>query len=529
MSVASARIWQTALALIAAAAGVAVAALGGQGAASAASSEQITVQAFTVPAANYTAPLATAELPMVPNPNGAGEWFIVSGSTGTLLNEPLTGGPAAIVAANLSDTGKSGPAPFRSLVTDGAYTWANADGGQMIGFNPNGSPVPLPAIVKAFSFDARDMTADSSGNLWIADHGGSEIVQAAIDPTNLGKSTGNLFTVPTSFSSTKPEAIAFVGGKAWFSTDSGQLGSVTAGSTANDTSNPYAASVNGNGHTLTAGSDGSLWAVSGGQTGVGGSAIAKIDPASGNVVATYSSGLPTTPQISAIAGGPDGDIWFTESGANAIGQVDISTGAITSYPLPAGFQLPAVGNDVIASGPSSSGTVFFAAQAGDGSPAIGMICGAGAACSTTSTVTATTPTTTVPTTTTTTTTPGTTGKATATVAHTATVNAKGFALVKVSCHGTGICSGRVLLRWTHRHRVRVAHRTVERRMTTTLGSARFKIRASHSTTLSIRVSRTGLAALAAAGGHRLKVTAKLQPAAGKPHSSALILTRKTKR
>jgi hypothetical protein len=245
------------------------------------------------------------------------------------------------------------------------------------------------------------------------------------------------------------------------------------------------------------------------------------------VIASYTSGLPANPAISAIASGPDGAIWFTESGANEIGRLDLSSGTIANYPLPAGFQLPAAGSDVIASGPAASGTLFFAAQTADGSqqPAVGMITGA-----TSSSTVPTTTTVTTSTSTTTTTTPRTTtAKPTAKVAHTATVNARGFALVKVSCHGHGTCSGRVLLRWTHKAPVRVHDRTVERRTTTTIGSAHFEVPAGHAKTLSVRVSGSGLTALAAAGKHGLKVTAKLQPPSGPSHSSALILTRKTKR
>lgn len=535
---------RTIAAIVALAAGGAVAVAASTGPSPARAAEQVSVQAFTLPTAAYATPLASAELPMAPNPSGSGEWLIVSGAaTGTLLDEPATGGTPSIVTSGLNDTyttKQNGttvtlPAPFLSLVAADGYTWADADGGQMAGFNSDGSPANLPNIVKAFPFDARDMTADSSGNLYIPDHSTSDVAQALIDLSDLGKSTGNLWTVPGTFSSTKPEAVAFADGKLWFSTDSGQLGSITVADTsASNATGPYLEQVNGNGHTLATGADGDVWAVGGGQNGAGGSTIVRIDPSCGGVASSYSSGLPSNPQITAIASGPDGNILFTESGANAIGELDVATGTITNTPLPAGFQLPAAGADMIATGPSSSGTVFFAAQAAGGAPAVGLV--SGLATSATATTppsgcsgpsgTTTTTTTTGTTPTTTTTTPAKKPAGRVTVANSAKVSVKGVASVKLSCHGAGACSGRLSLRWTRRERVRVQRKTVRRQVTTTVGSARYRIAAGRSAAVSIKLEHV---AVTAAAGRRLTVTAKLQPAGGRSYRSRLTLIEQVKR
>src|SRR5579862_1263672 len=136
-----------ALAAIAAlAAGGAIAIIASTRPAPAQAAEQISVQAFALPSSAYSTPLASAELPLAPNPSGTGEWLIVSGtSTGTLLDEPSSGGAPTAVTANLVDqTSKGTAAPFLSLVAAYGYTWADADGGQMTGFTASGALAPLP-------------------------------------------------------------------------------------------------------------------------------------------------------------------------------------------------------------------------------------------------------------------------------------------------------------------------------------------------------------------------------------------------
>ncbi len=504
---------------VACAAGTGTALLAAAGTAGAGTTVQ--VQAFTVPAAAYALPLASPAMPMALDPSGQGEWFLVSGAAGgTLLDEPAAGGTPSVVSTGLDDN--SGKAAYLSLVATGgslAYAWSVADGYQVLGLTSSGSAIQLSGAVKvlydSFKPDAKDITADTSGNLFIPDNAGGDITRA-----NFSHLNGSQWQLPSSFTTPKPDAVVFAGGLVWFSTDSGQLGSVSPSSTASDTNGPYSGvTVNGNGHTLAAGPDGNLWAVSGGPSGSGGSAIVKIAPSSGSVLATYTAGLPANPQISAITAGPDGNIWFTESGANEIGQLNIASGAITNFPLPAGYQLLAPGAGVIAPGSSSSGTLFFAAQSG-GAPAIGLISLATTAGTTSGTTTTATTTTTTTTTTTPTSTQHATGRVS--VASKAAVTGNGVASVKLSCKG-GPCTGRLSLLLIRKQKVRVRHKLVTKRQTLTIGSASFKLAASRSETLKIKLTRTGRLATAAASGGGLSVTAKVRPSSGKSRSSSVSL------
>jgi streptogramin lyase len=517
------------VAAVACALGAATALLASAGTAGAGTTLQ--VQAFAVPSSAFTAPLATAELPMTTDPGGQGEWVLVSGASGgTLLDEPNGGGTPNVVQSGLDDN--SGKAPFLSFVTTGgslADAWSVADGYKVLGLTSAGAPIQITGAVKilydSFKPDARDMTADTSGDLFIPDHDGANITRA-----NFSHLNGSQWQLPNSFTTPKPDAVAFAGGLLWFSTDSGQLGSVSPSSTANDTNGPDAGvSVNGNGHTLTAGPDGNLWAVGGGQSGAGGSSIVKINPSSGAVLATYTAGLPAGSQISAITTGPDGNIWFTESGTDQIGQLSIASGTITNYPLPSGFQLPPAGSDVIASGSPSSGTLFFGAETSANTPAIGVISGAVATQTTQTTQTtsttasSTTATSTNPVTSTATTptkTPPAAGHLT--IARRAEVSKSGVASLKLTCRG-GACAGRVSLLLTRTQLVKVHHKLVRKRRTQTLGSAPYNLGAGHSATVKIRLTRAGRSAVAAAPGKGLAVVVKLQPAHQKPLSSKVSL------
>jgi streptogramin lyase len=500
--------------------------------------ENVGVQAFTVPSSAYATPLGSAELPMTVNPTGTGEWLIVNGASGaSLLNEPATGGSPAVVGSDQEtlDDG-SGADPFLTLAGANGYWWATADGGLFTGFTSSGSTPTLPGgLISAFKLDARDMTSDPSGNLYIPDHKNSAIAQALINVGNLLKSTGNLWTVPSAFSSTEPEAVAFVDGQLWFTTDSGQLGSFVTSNSSSPVQGPYSVQANGNGHTLTGGDDGDLWAVGGGTAGSGGGSIVRIDPSCGGVAGTYSAGLPANPDITAIANGPDGNIWFTESGVNEIGELDLATGTISNFPLPSGVSLPGAGSEMIASGPTPTGTMFFDADEG-GVPAVGVISGLATSpsvtsppsgCTTTTSTTITTTGTTsmtTPTTTTTTTSKTTTARTgSATVAKSAKVSSKGVASVKISCSKAGPCSGKLVLELVRKERVKVHGKTVEKSVTTAIGSAKYKLAARKSKTFSIKLSRSGVTAVTAAARHKLSVAAKLEPAKGKAHSSSVSL------
>ncbi len=75
---------------------------------------------------------------------------------------------------------------------------------------------------------------------------------------------------------------------------------------------------------ITAGPDGNLWF-----TESGGNRIAMINPTT-HVITEFSlGGSPRGPQ--GIAAGSDGNLWFTESGSNLIGQINPTTHVITEF------------------------------------------------------------------------------------------------------------------------------------------------------------------------------------------------------
>ncbi len=78
---------------------------------------------------------------------------------------------------------------------------------------------------------------------------------------------------------------------------------------------------------ITAGTDGNLWF-----TESGANAIGMINPTthalSAFTVPTANAGL------AGITMGPDGNLWFTEASANAIGMINPTTHAIHSFALP---------------------------------------------------------------------------------------------------------------------------------------------------------------------------------------------------
>ena len=80
---------------------------------------------------------------------------------------------------------------------------------------------------------------------------------------------------------------------------------------------------------------------------------------------------------SGITAGPNGALWFTNAGvpngggAEAIGQIDPATGAITNYTIPG---VPEA--ETITAGPD--GALWFTEEAADGTPSIGRITTSGA-------------------------------------------------------------------------------------------------------------------------------------------------------
>jgi hypothetical protein len=495
------------------AAACALAAIGGACAAAAlpasASSSGPSVTAFAVPSADYAAPVSSYEMPIAPAANGQGEWFVVNGDGNVpkLLLESTSGGTPSVSTTDIN--AGVGTNLTTALAAFGSYDLALSDVAvQEVPASGGSTLIPLG------STDNRDLAVTANGDFYLTDATDGAI-EAFLSDGHGDYSQGAGGSIPNSFASQTPDAIAGAGGKLWFTTDDAELGSFNPSS--NTFAGPFTTHASQLPHTLTAGADGNLWAVGGGVLAAGGSEILKINPTTG-AISPYSSGLPATPGISAITSGPDGNIWFTESHADQIGELDVATGAISSYALPTGYQLPAAGMAVIAAGPSGSHTIFFGAETtGTPGPAIGEITGVGGTATTTTTPTTTT----------------TTGKSpapgTAKAAGKANVSSGGVAGVTLSCAGAGgaKCAGKLSLSLVVVKRVTVkvhGHKhEKDKRSTIKLGSTSYKISAGKSAILEIKLTGPGKALLRAARSGKLEVKATATPNTGKASSFLVTL------
>ena len=108
--------------------------------------------------------------------------------------------------------------------------------------------------------------------------------------------------------------------------------------------------ANGAPQSITAGPDGDLWF-----TLPGANAIGRITPT--GQVSTFTTGIQANAQPWGIAAGPDGNLWFTERGTGAIGRIT-PTGQVAEFALTTGGLQPWG----IAAGPDGN-LWFTAAQA----------------------------------------------------------------------------------------------------------------------------------------------------------------------
>ena len=129
-----------------------------------------------------------------------------------------------------------------------------------------------------------------------------------------------------------------------------EVGSLNIAEASPGTSDGFTASYAGPSTSvvsITLGPDGNMWL-----SDDGNNAIDSITP--DGVVTQYPIPTPNAfPE--GITSGPDGALWFTENNTNAIGEIT-TTGQITEYPLPAG----STGPNEIAAGPN--GTLWFSEQ-----------------------------------------------------------------------------------------------------------------------------------------------------------------------
>lgn len=488
---------------------------------------------------------------LAPASDGAGEEVIVSGPSGgaVALEVSLLG-----QFSQSSTTGQLGSGPFVAMVNAHSLDWALSSGGLYAIGGPSTTPQQFPVPNGSFT----DMALGLDGHLYLADSNGN-VDQCEIS-SSPSAGCGATYPISSNFQTPQPAAIAAAGAELWFTTAAAELGWV---STQGAQGGPYGDTTDSSGntvgpvsalaHSIVLGVNGYLFAIGSTtdpSTGIitPNSTIAEVDPRvgprvqnTGSVVTTYNLGLLPGTTLSSLTTGPDGDLWFTEetaSGRAAIGRLDPTTGIVTSSALPSGYVLPGAGSDAIEPGPVGSYTVWFAAETtgSPGEPATGEIANLGGTTPGTGTTstgrttmlpTSPPPTTTATTTTTTGTAPNAPGRLR--IAPTATVSRHGSASVSLRCTGAGsrTCTGTLALTVVVSRTVITGakgHRRHQRqRMTLTLGSAPYKLDTTHSASVAVKLSISGITMLTTAHGHRLRVRALVTPSGGRATSASLTL------
>ena len=525
--------------------------------ASAQTSETPSLQVTPIPDSLFPDPSGNVfDDALAPAADGAGEELILTGGAGdsTDLEASLAGAfspPPSVPAL--------GSTPFVAITDADGYDWALSDSG-LYAIAPGGAatafPVPTDAgLAPLFT----DLAVGLDGNLYLADSNGNVDQCVITDAPSATCATQYPLATATSamgasvfpsYQAPGPVSIAAAGSTLFLNTGNAnfftgaELGYVSEAGVFGLTNGQYDTGSDAAGnlvgtlspypHSLTLGADGHLWTAGANYTLPSGSSVPTYDdqpdaidelsaatgtPSSepGYDLKTYATGLPTGAEITSITTGPDGNLWFTEeiSGQpGEIGQLNPVTGEITNYPLPSGFTLPGAGADMIAPGPAGSQTVWFVATSSTtpAQPAIGEITGVVQVVSTPARSTPAVSTATVTNTSSTISPPQFGNPNTPGVVSfgaIARVSKKGATGLLVSCDGSpaSICLGSVALTARGSVAVKRGRKVVERTRTIKLGSADYVVSGGLQTDVTVALSKTAIAALAAAAGDKLSATA----------------------
>jgi hypothetical protein len=488
-----------------------VAAAGGVAAAMAlpaSASESISVQGFALPSGSNSIPVMYS---MVQGLNGQ-EWFITSSGDHTYgLGEMTAGGAFTALNAGLPlDATMDQSYPAMISGPDG-LVWLVGDlGYNLSGVDSSGNQT----VVDGGSNDDHDIVEGPDGKVYVSDNSGSSIDQYVVTGTP-SASPPTAFPTSVTPGAVQPDAIASAGGLLWFSDDSGNLYSMTTGGTVTSDTNLSGATVTAGAHTMIGGPDGYLWAISsgGGNPANYGSSVLEINPSNGAVLHTYSTGIPSGAVLTSITVGADGDLWFPEAGGSAsaqgIGQLNPSTGTITSYSLPNNLALPIpLTEEGYAIAPGAGNTIWFTATDSSNTSvaAIGEVSGL-----------------TPPTTTTVSTTPPAPG--TVSIVGTAKVSSKGVAAVGLLCSGSSgaTCSGKLTLAVKLKHKVTHHGKTKTVPETKTLGPVSYSANTGKRVTVDVKLSGAALTALDATKNRRLSVTAAVKQTGGPTKTRSVTL------
>jgi streptogramin lyase len=251
--------------------------------------------------------------------------------------------------------------------------WLQPDGGDLLAVAPSGQL----SDVGQSGVDQQDLTLGPDGALYVADSSGNAIDRCAV--TSRPSATCTQIAVPAAFSDQSPAAISSAGGELFYATGDGELGSLTpAGVIGNPFADPSWSQVTlaASPRSMAGKAGGMLYAAAADASAAMGQndALAAIDPLTGSVTAVFGpgNGMPAGASVGAVAAGPDGNIWFTDTYNTAIGELNLTSGRITEFPLPGDATFD-TGSTALAAGPAGSAALFFPVLSASNKPELGEV------------------------------------------------------------------------------------------------------------------------------------------------------------
>jgi len=486
----------------------AVAAAAGSGAAvaipaSASSTASVSVLTLPSPSADPVQAIAASpsglDADSVLISNGA---FDQLASSGSLSSQSVSG----------TAIGESNGAP--DLINDGTTDYLD-DGTHLLGLSVASGQVNSSIVASTAGIDQEGIAVGPDSRIYVVDNGGN------IDGCNVGTASCSQYAVPVGFGGGAPDGLVSAGGSLWFTDDIGDLGSMSTGGAFSSVEDAQDFS---NGAEAIASLGGNLWLVSRNDANV----IDEVPASDPSTITPYTVSGMVTPDITSLAVGPDGNIWFTDIANESVGFLNTTTHAVSEYAVPAGDEI----YGYIAPGPVGTGTLVVPLSSGGDFNLLGQITSPDYSTTTTTTTsTGTTTTSTSSTPGTTSSTPGSTSVGTAKLGLTATasVSSKRVAAVKLSCSGGSgaVCAGRLTLTAKVKTKVKEKAKgkvkTVTKTKTVALVSGSYDIDGGKSQTLDLTLSAADAKLIESAKGEKLKVTATAKATSGTALTDTLTL------
>jgi hypothetical protein len=344
---------------------------------------RITVSGFRVPPTldqpSPNTSVSELEPAIEPAPDGSdAEWFVVNAQWQDLLSVTPSGSMTSVGTGFANDLGA--PDTYASVDADG-FDWVldNYQGSPeqaLYAVAPKGTPRAGVNQVASFNGYSEDITLGSDGALYIADNSG-DMIRCYITAAPSADCVPAPITAPFDGGA---YSVGSGGSDIWFTDAAGELDSYSDGVFGG----PYWTGASIDPGTMVSAPNGYVY-VAAGAPSVGGdnTEILSFSPYEPSAVKVAATGFAN---LSSMTLGPDGNIWFLDSGASGsagvVGSLNITSGAVTELALPHGYWLPASGLRISSGpdmpGPGGTGEVFFTASTSHtsrGAAAIGEVSG----------------------------------------------------------------------------------------------------------------------------------------------------------